>query len=199
MSINLLTHVVSTLFLKFWPLVPCFCGSQKKDLYSFFGLFLVTTLLKVFWIHKSKNLKLVSTCIEISVPLPTLLTCNLTLIPFQVLDQWITNFWFRLIDIPFLRNGELHERKKKLSLFWGESLFESRVEFSKDQYLRILNFILFRHLWQASQVIVENAKLPVWSQCGWKKSRWDQELFSISSIPSQQTPEKIQLTNFVYL
>lgn len=92
-------------------------------------------------------------------------------------------------------------KKKKTFSFLraGESLFESRVEFSKDQYLRILNFILFRHLRQASQVIVKNAKLPVKSQRGWKKSSWDRELFSISSIPSQQTPEKIQLTNFVYL
>lgn len=116
-----------------------------------------------------------------------------------VLDQLITNFWFRHWYTLFKKWRTAWKKEKNFLFFGGESLFESRVEFSKDQYLRILNFILFRHLWQASQVIVENAKLPVWSQCGWKKSRWDQELFSISSIPSQQTPEKIQLTNFVYL
>lgn len=55
----------------------------------------------------------------------------------------------------------IKEKKTFSFLRAGESLFESRVEFSKDQYLRILNFILFRHLQQASQVIVKNAKLPV--------------------------------------
>lgn len=35
------------------------------------------------FINKSKTLKLESKCIEIFVPLPLSLTCNLTLIPFQ--------------------------------------------------------------------------------------------------------------------
>lgn len=131
MSINLLTHVVSTLFLKFWPLVPCFCGSQKKDLYSFFGLFLVTTLLKVFWIHKSKNLKLVSTCIEISVPLPTLLTCNLTLIPFQVLDQWITNFWFRHWYTLFKKWRTAWKKEKNFLFFGGRVYLNQELSFQK--------------------------------------------------------------------
>lgn len=134
MSINLLTHVVSTLFLKFWPLVPCFCGSQKKDLYSFFGLFLVTTLLKVFWIHKSKNLKLVSTCIEISVPLPTLLTCNLTLIPFQVMDQWITNFWFRHWYTLFKKWRTAWKKKKTFSFLGGEFIWIKSWVFKRSVF-----------------------------------------------------------------
>lgn len=134
MSINLLTHVVSTLFLNFWPLVPCFCGSQKKKTFTVFGLFLVTTLLKVFWIHKSKNLKLVSTCIEISVPLPTLLTCNLTLIPFQVMDQWITNFWFRHWYTLFKKWRTAWKKKKTFSFLGGEFIWIKSWVFKRSVF-----------------------------------------------------------------